>query len=294
MIFMADALTQATNKEIYEKTVYKPLRELLTVKITVPLGNPSFKHIHTNSFIYCDLSGYLELQNFEIIVNEIKNTTWGRHIPYEKNRWYVESCDISNDNSKYEMELELNPFPSTLQDYNENYGKYVDEYLKATNSSSSNGGTTSTGNNSVTGGEGEYIDNIVRNIVGNTTDALAKAKLIHNHIKSKQHYSKYSCSNYSSAEQCYKNITHLNCADMARLTRAMMASAGLNCYVVQNTNGVGHFWVVLEIGGQKYASDNASTATREFDYWWNPSTENTEKAVNGGKYNKTCGKNPCC
>ena len=291
---MSDAVKEGS-KGVAMEEMFKSVRDLLTVKVTLPLGNPNFKLIHTNSFIWLDLSNYINLENFDIIAEEMKST-FSRWVDYEKNRWYVEAVTINEDigSNKGTMDLELNPFPSTLRDYSKERMTFINEYQNAiSKTNNGNSSPVSTGSN-VTGGEGEFIDNIVKNICGNIADPLERAKAVHNHIKSKQHYSRYSCSNYSSAEQCYKNITHLNCADMSRLTRAMMASAGLTCYVVQNTNGVGHFWVVIEINGKKYASDNASTATREFDYFWNPSTETTQKATNGGIYSKTCGKNPCC
>lgn len=292
---MADQMVENQNKALAEEKMFESIRDLLTVKITLPLGNPNYKLIHTNSFIWCDLSGMVDLENFHIITNAM-NSTFNRYVTYEENRWYVEGVTINEDqgSNKGTMELTLNPFPSTLKKYRDNMSGYRKAYEDAFNKNNQNTAVTSTGNSTLTGGEGEFIDNLVRQICGNITDPLERAKAIHNHIKSKQHYSSYPCSHYSSAEQCYKNITHLNCADMSRLTRAMMASAGLTCYVVHNNRGVGHFWVVLEINGKKYASDNASTATREFDYFWNPETESTQKAVNGGVYYYNRGKNPSC
>ena len=294
---MADQMVENQNKALADEAMFKSLRDLLTVKVTLPLGNPNYKLIHTNSFIWLDLSKYLEnISNFKVIADAM-NSTMTRYVKYQENRWYVEAVTINEDigGNKGTMELTLNPFPSSLTKYRDDFHSFTKAYQDAINqNNNSNTSTVSTGNSTLKGGEGEYIDNIVRNICGNITDELQRAKAIHNHIKSKQHYSSYSCSHYSSAEQCYKNITHLNCADMSRLTRAMMASAGLTCYVVHNNRGVGHFWVVLEIGGKKYASDNASTATREFDYFWNPETGKTEKAVDGGRYYYNRGKNPSC
>ena len=99
---MADAATEAMNKSIYAEEVAKGLLSMLTVKVTVPLGNLNFKELHTNSFIYCDLSQYFDLENYYIMVDQIE-TKYGftRHITYERDRWYVESCTINNDSSKF-------------------------------------------------------------------------------------------------------------------------------------------------------------------------------------------------
>lgn len=297
---MVDQVVDNQNKALADEAMFKSLRDLLTVKVTLPLGNPNYKLIHTNSFIWLDLSKYLEnISNFKVIADAM-NSTMTRWVKYEPNRWYVEAVTINEDigGNKGTMELTLNPFPSSLTKYRDDFHSFTKAYQDAINqNNNSNTSTVSTGNSTLTGGEGEFIDNLVRQICGNITDPLERAKAIHNHIKSKQGYSGYSCSNSAygkNPEKIYKNITHINCADMANLTRAMMASAGLTCYVVHNNSGVGHFWVVIEINGQKYASDNASTATREFDYFWNPETGSTQKASNGGKYYRTCGKTACC
>ena len=297
---MVDQVVDNQNKALADEAMFKSLRDLLTVKVTLPLGNPNYKLIHTNSFIWLDLSKYLEnISNFKVIADAM-NSTMTRYVKYEANRWYVEAVTINEDigSNKGTMELTLNPFPSNLAKYKDEFRGFIKAYQDGLNQKNNNNtATTSTGNSTLTGGEGEFIDNLVRQICGNITDPLERAKAIHNHIKSKQGYSGYSCSNSAygkNPEKIYKNITHINCADMANLTRAMMASAGLNCYVVHNNSGRGHFWVVIEINGQKYASDNASTATREFDYFWNPETEHTQKASNGGKYYRTCGKTACC
>ena len=274
------------------------INEYLSLKMTLPLGNPALKNVHTNQFLWYDLPENFKLEYIKKISNELQNTKT-RFSQYEEGRWYINGVTIKNDKSNFEMDLDLSPFASSLTKYRDEYLSFVKAYNDAhkntTSSSSSSTDTTkSTGNSSLKGGEGTFIDDKVKEICGNETDELKKAKLIHNHIKSKQHYSSYSCSKYSSAETCYKNITHLNCADMARLTRAMMASAGLTCTVVHCWHGVGHFWVVLTINGTKYASDNASTATREFDYYWDPRSGSTKKATNGGHYDETNGKNPSC
>ena len=276
------------------------INDYLSLKLTLPLGNPALKNVHTNQFLWCDLPDKFKLEYMKTISDALQSSET-RYSYYEEGRWYISGVTITNDGSKFSMDLDLQPFATTLTEYRDAYHAFMKAYQDAFNSSSteassSSTGTKSTGNSTLKGGEGSFIDDKVKEICGNETDSLKKAKLIHEHIRSKQHYSYYSCSKYSSAEQCYKNITHLNCADMSRLTRAMMASAGLTCYVVHNTNGVGHFWVVIEINGQKYASDNASSSSsgRAFDYFWNPSSGVTEKAVNGGKYQYNRGKNPSC
>lgn len=164
-----------------------------------------------------------------------------------------------------------------------------DDVTDFTNISSS--GEESGSSSGLAGGEGQEIDSLVQEIVGSETDDLKKCKLVHGWLKSNVKYSYYECSKYDSPEKCLKNKGALNCADTARLTRAMMASAGLNCYVVHRTYDGGHFWVIIEIGGKKYASDQTGSGSA-FNTVWKRSGRTT--VSDGGKYSRKNGKNPDC
>jgi len=148
-----------------------------------------------------------------------------------------------------------------------------DDVTSFTNKSDSKSSSSSSG------GEGETIDNLVKKIIGNETDDLKKAKLIHAWLKKNLNYSGYSCSKYSSPEDCLKHKKALNCADTSRLTRAMMSSAGLNAQVVHGPN---HFWTIITIKGKEYASD-ATSNQRDFNEVWK-----------NLKYSKKNGNNPEC
>ena len=126
---------------------------------------------------------------------------------------------------------------------------------------------------------------------------MAKAKAIHEWLRSNVIYSYYECSHYDTPEKCLENKTHLNCADTARLTRAMMSSAGLTAYVVGRSFDGGHFWTVIEIDGKKYASDQTGreSAGMQGSAWntvWKSSGRTT--VSDGGKYSSKNGKNPSC
>lgn len=133
-----------------------------------------------------------------------------------------------------------------------------------------------------TGGEGEDIDSKVQEIIGSETDDYKKMVLIHEWLRKNNNYSYYACSHKDSASACLKSL-HNNCADTARLTRAMMSSAGLDAQVVHYYAPVnGHFWTVITINGKEYASD-ATSHQRKINQVWK-----------GYHYNKKCGKNPSC
>ena len=293
---MAETLEIMNERAAALDEIFKSIRDLLTVKITVPLGNPSFKNIHTNQFIYCDLSGKLELENFHIVAKAMQST-FSRYTTYEKNKWYVESVTIKNGKGNYTMDLELNPFASSLKEYSNASRKFTQDYLSKTKSNSTSDSVKSTGNTSLPGGQGSLIDNLVKSIVGNVTDPLEKCKLIHEWLRKNVVYSYYECSKYKTPENCYNNRGHLNCADTATLTCAMMLSAGLNAYIVHRTYNGGHFWTIIEINGVKYASDQTgrdspSMSGSAFNTVWKSSGRTT--VSNGGDYSRKNGNRPDC
>lgn len=160
-----------------------------------------------------------------------------------------------------------------------------------TNFSTKSSSESSGSNSELAGGEGETIDSLVEKIVGDETNELKKCKLVHQWLKENVRYSRYDCTRYNTPEKCLENKVHLNCADTARLTRAMMASAGLDCYVVHRTTNGGHFWVIIEIDGKKYASDQTGNGS-EFNTVWAKSGRTS--VSDGGSYTRKNGKNPDC
>lgn len=146
---------------------------------------------------------------------------------------------------------------------------------------------------SVTGGEGKTIDSLVQEIVGNETNELKKAKLVHEWLKNNVRYSRYDCSHHNSPEACLKNKGALNCADTARLTRAMMSSAGLDAWVVHRSHANGHFWCLIRIDGKIYASDQTGSGSAWNTIWY---SEGDRRSCDsrGGNWDDNNGKNPSC
>lgn len=143
------------------------------------------------------------------------------------------------------------------------------------------------------GGEGEEIDSLVKKVVGSETDELKKAKLVHGWLKDNVKYSGYSCSRYQSAEACLKHKSALNCADTARLTRAMMSSAGLDAWVVHRSSNNGHFWTLIKINGKIYASDQTGSGSAWNTIWYKDGDRRTCDSK-GGNWDRKNGKNPDC
>ena len=283
---MAEARNQLTDS----------IRDLLSLKLTLPLGNPLLKRLHTNMFLYTELPEEFMLENFSTIA-EVLNSTYNRYVGYALNRWYVENITITNDGSRFEAEVDLNPFPSSIKKYREGKNKFAEEYKSAVQSKTTSSKTTSSKstksskNTTLKGGEGKTIDNLVKKIIGSETNELKKAKLIHEWLQKNVRYSSYECTKYNTPEKCYKNRGHLNCADTARLTASMMRSAGLKCYIVHRTYNGGHFWTIIEINGKKYASDQTGNGSAWNTVW---AKSGRTKVSNGGSYSRKNGKVPDC
>lgn len=279
----------ATMREKAEATkkVNDYIRDLLSLKITLPLGNPNLKLVHTNQFCWTELpKDTFDLANFEVIAKALQSTE-SRFSQYEINRWYIEGLSISNDGDSFRMELDLNPFPTTLakfRDEKQGFTKAYTDALSQLNSKTSAKSvkSVSNGNSSLKGGEGKTIDNLVKKIVKKETDELKKAKAIHKWLQTNVSYKFYRDSKYHTPNNCYKNRSHLNCADTSILTSSMMRSAGINCYIVHGGSGSnGHYWTLLRINNKDYHSD-ATSHQRGFNKIW----------LNL-KVNRKCGDSPC-
>lgn len=211
-----------------------------------------------------DVGDIVTIENPLTLQNEIKKLD-----THTNNYYFLKGINIDwDDESPIKADIELSYAPEPPE-------RGASDLLKY----GSNGGeSTTTDKTQNKGGEGATIDALVEKICANATTDLDKAKKIHNWLIGHIRYSGYSCSHHSTAESCLES-KHLNCADTARLTRAMMSSAGLNAEVVQ---GPDHFWTIVTIDGQEYASD-ATSRMRKFG-----------QVLRNLNYYAKCGDNPSC
>lgn len=283
-------------------------RDYLTLKITLPLGNPALKKVHTNSFCFFKIPDKFTLENWGVIGKALSSTAT-RFGGYEYGRWYIENVDISVDvKGKAEMTLTLNAFPTSMKTYTDDYASFSKAYQDGLKNNNTSGASTSatktttnatSKNSTLKGGQGKTIDNLVKKIIGGETNDLKKAKLIHGWLQKNVIYKLYSCTKYNTPEKCYNNRSHLNCADTARLTCSMMKSAGLNAWVVHRTSNNGHFWTLIKINGKIYASDQTGRESKSMSgsAWntiWYASGDRRTCNSRGGNWNRNNGSAPDC
>lgn len=140
----------------------------------------------------------------------------------------------------------------------------TDHVINFTNVSSS--GSESSSNSDGIGIED--IDATAKKIIGNETDEKKKLDKIHAWGQKEVKYDGYECSRQDNdPSKCLKNRKHLNCGDISILMCALYKSAGLTAWIIR---GDYHFWVIVEIGKTKYASD--CSGNHELNQVWSTSS----------------------
>lgn len=141
--------------------------------------------------------------------------------------------------------------------------------------------TTESSNNSSSIDTSTELGKVVSKIIGNETDDYKKLQKLHKWGAENIVYSGYECSNYGcDPEKCYKNLKHLNCGDTSVLMRKLYEIANLNAWII---HGDYHFWVIVEIGSKKYASD--CTGNRPLNEVWSTSAH-PNSPFSGSKANE--------
>ena len=278
---------QDNNKRKSEalKKIVEHNRDYLKLDLTLPLGDTALKQVHTNQWLFTDLPAEFDLANWTIIAKQL-NSNVNRWEGYVENRWYIESCDISVDESKAEMKLGLNAFASTVSSYSDAFKAFEKAYTDATNKATTSTAKTSASKsttNAVTTGENKTVKNgwwgwwvtkMVRDNVGNETDTLKKCKIMYNvfckHIIYKLYYNaKKTYSGVKSYEGAW-NKNHLNCGDGANILTAFMACCGAKPTILNGSGcGYGHYVVKVVINGAVYWCDHAASTGAHTTRGWN-------------------------
>ena len=122
------------------------VRDLSNLKITLPLGNPSLKYVHTNQFLWTDLPKEFRLANFGIISKALngKDSRWSG---YEVNRWYIENMTITNNGTDFDMDLDVNPFATPIRDFHDGKKELEKAYIDNLNKDKNNNQNNNNNNN---------------------------------------------------------------------------------------------------------------------------------------------------
>lgn len=290
------------------KEIVKSIRDLISLKITLPLGNPNLKLVHTNQFLFTELpNDVFELANMETISTAM-NSIYSRFGGYQVNRWYIEGVTITNNGGNATMDLDLNPYATDLEKYKENLQGLDQAYVDASKQGVTTSATKTTNEvastsikfSKVSGqsaSDQAYIESVVTTALknaGNPKDDLKRAKAIHEHYKKNHVYKRYCCMSSGGFKSLW-NEKSQNCGTGARTLCLMFKSIGLDCTIF---NGHNHFWVRLTINGKYYYCDQSgssgSSTTRVLGA--GGGNGNVWKGTSGGSnrgWNYVCGRYSC-
>ena len=256
------------------KKVVDSVRDLYTAKITLPLGNPNLKLVHTNQFLFTELpTNVFELTNLKVIAKAL-NSTYSRYSGYTINRWYIENSTITNDGKTAKMELDVNPFASNIIKYQDDLKNFENSYNDAVNAKKQAEESKNKNKKKIKSVKTEpelknvkgfskkdqaYIKKVVtaafkaRNY---PKSELTQVFAIYDYYRDHHVYSRYECMKYMKKygfEGCWKIKKH-NCGDGAATMQAMFRCAGITADIF---NGHYHFLIRLTINGKYWYCDQS-------------------------------------
>lgn len=267
-------LNLAKNKALEEMN--KSIRDLMTLKFTLPLGNPMLKNLHTNMFLWTILPEEFQVANFKDISTTL-NSTYSRFSGYEVNRWYVEAVTISNNGKDASVEVTVNPFASTVSNYRDNRIKFETDYANAKQNKNTNTTNRTTSNNNtnkstatkirtpswLSKSDKEFLRKIVIKAIGNKTDTLSQANACLKSFNSSHVYDLYYDFSHGKNFKSTWNDRSLNCGDGALCMCYLLYCLGLNPKMKLGSasaigESYGHYWGVVTIKGKTYYFDHAN------------------------------------
>lgn len=261
------------NKNLLRKLALEKIvehnRDYLQLDITIPLGNTALKKVHTNQWLFTDLPKEFDLANWTILAKALNSAT-NRYEGYVKNRWYIESNDITvNANGKAEMKLGLNAFASSYSTYAEQYREMAKAYTSATTQKTTNTSASKTKSNAIDNGELIKQDWVkkysVPSIVVEKVKGCCKASNTEEeNVKAWHHWmdANVQWQDYEDSKKSMESVINDrqgNCVDNSRVFRAGCLALGVKCRYMKGKGcgGYGHQWnIVYFKSGKKVVVDN--------------------------------------
>ena len=266
-----DYATSKTNYDLIKKSealkkITEHNRDYLSVTLTLPLGNPALKQVHTNQWLFTNLPKEFDLANWTVLA-EVLNSKSNRYAGYVKNRWYIEAVDISVEaGGKREMKLTLNAFASSISNYTQIdkdiHKAYTDASTNASKNTNNNNTNAVANNSNIKNGWwGNWVTNFVKNTVGNETDVLKRCKLCYNKFRDRVYYQEYNDmqktgGDVNKLEKVWNNDPHINCGDGANFLSAFYNCCGAEAGIYLS-NDRAHYIVKCTVAGKDYWTDQS-------------------------------------
>lgn len=281
---MSTSNDKAVEQSAAKKLITESARSYLTAKLTLPLGNPNLKKLHTNMFLFTALPKEFTLKNWEVIGNAL-NSGDVRYADYQINRWYVEAITIDVEaQGKAEMQVDLNAFPSATTDFAEGRQSFEKAYKDATTQTTTNKtSSTKKTSNAIKTGSVLNQNNIKKYDIPkviwqkasqlcNVNDSTKqKVKNVFNWMDKNVNYDSYTNHLYSPEQVISRGKG--NCVDNSRVFRLFMLSLGIKCNFVHGfsccSGGecANHQWNKVYIDGKGVTIDVGRSNASWGSHW---------------------------
>lgn len=267
------------------KKIVEHNRDYLKLDVTIPLGNPALKQVHTNQWLWTNLPKEFDLANWTIIAKALNSNT-NRYEGYVKNRWYIESCDINVDvKGKAEMKLGLNAFASSYKSFTDGMRSMQKAYNDAVNKQDTNTGKKSSASKSTTNAvaTGELIKqdwvkryNISGKIVDKVKSICKQGATDYNNVRAifkwmddNLPYEGYGNTRYGAVGIMEHGKG--NCCDHAHLFCAMCRCLGVKCNYIHNPccGDNGHVYNIVYLNGKGIIVDTGRDYASWGSHWGN-------------------------
>lgn len=273
-----------TNSNLLKKLALEKMVEhngdYLKLDITIPLGNKALKQVHTNQWLFTNLPKEFDLANWTILAKAL-NAKTNRYEGYVKNRWYIESNDITvNVNGKAEMKLGLNAFASSTATYAQQFRDMAKAYTDATTKTTSTSASQNT-TNAINNGElinqswvkqykisSKIVDKVVSICKASNTN-YQNVRAIFKWMDDNLPYEGYGNTRYGAVGTMEHGKG--NCCDHAHLFCAMCRCLGVKCNYIHNPccGDNGHVYNIVYLDGKGIIVDTGRDYASWGSHWGN-------------------------
>ena len=232
-------------------------RDFLKLDITLPLGNPALKQVHTNQWLWTALpKDTFDLANWQVIAKAL-NSNVNRYEGYVRNRWYIESNDITVDvaGNKAEMKLGVNAFASTFNSYSDAYRSMEKAYKDATTKKTTTSASKKTSNALATNNKELINKEWVRKydvpsiVVDKIKQCCKQGNSEEQNVRAWHEWmdANVQWQDYTDSQKSMESVINDgkgNCVDNSRVFRAGCLALGVKCRYMQGKGcgGYGHQW----------------------------------------------------
>lgn len=248
------------NKKLAEIVMMEAIRDKYKLTFNMP---DVFKGLHTNKFLYMELSDQFYEKHYEDIIKAIKDTKFTRYAGFEKGRFFVEKYVWGGGKKGKHSKITVNPLANNYSSYMKAQQEAEKSLIQALNSGTGGG---STGNVNVSGDDcgadistwathswgAESFEKNSKKIIGNSSRNYAQKvanMTCEQAIKSivfsyHKHLNNWVCP--EKLAETWPKI-YANCADHARFVKCICDVKGVPCAIY---HGSCHYWNYVKINGK--------------------------------------------